>query len=54
MAPADPGDGWDQTAREMQASLRDLVGRTEVYNVGGAGGTIGLSQFDRSRATPPS
>jgi putative tricarboxylic transport membrane protein len=29
----------------MQASLEDLVGRSEVYNVGGAGGTIGLSQF---------
>ena len=45
MAPADPGGGWDQTSREMQASLEDLVGRSEVYNVGGAGGTIGLSQF---------
>jgi len=45
MAPADPGGGWDQTSREMQAALKELVGRTEVYNVGGAGGTIGLSQF---------
>ena len=45
MAPASPGGGWDQTAREMQTSLRDLVGRTEVYNVGGAGGTVGLSQY---------
>ena len=45
MAPAAPGGGWDQTSREMQASLQDLVGRTEVYNVDGAGGTIGLSQF---------
>ena len=49
MAPAAPGGGWDQTAREMQTALRDLVGRTEVYNVAGAGGTIGLSQFDRYR-----
>jgi putative tricarboxylic transport membrane protein len=47
MAPASPGGGWDQTAREMQESLRELVGRTEVYNVSGAGGTIGLSQFIR-------
>ena len=31
----------------MQESLRELVGRTEVYNVSGAGGTIGLSQFVR-------
>lgn len=47
MAPADPGGGWDQTSREMQAALQELTGRTEVYNVGGAGGTIGLSQFDQ-------
>ena len=52
MAPADPGGGWDQTAREMQTSLQDLVGRTEVYNVGGAGGTIGLSQFVRREGQP--
>ena len=45
MAPADPGGGWDQTSRAMQAAFEDLVGRSEVYNVGGAGGTIGLSQF---------
>jgi putative tricarboxylic transport membrane protein len=52
MAPADPGGGWDQTAREMQVALQDLVGRTEVYNVGGAGGTVGLSQFDRFAGDP--
>lgn len=45
MAPADPGGGWDQTSRAMQAALKETAGRTEVYNVGGAGGTIGLSQF---------
>lgn len=45
MAPADPGGGWDQTSRAMQAALKESAGRTEVYNVGGAGGTIGLSQF---------
>lgn len=52
MAPAAPGGGWDQTAREMQSSLQDSVGRTEVYNVTGAGGTIGLSQFVRYRGDP--
>lgn len=52
MAPAAPGGGWDQTSREMQAALRNLVGRTEVYNVEGAGGTIGLSQFIRHRGQP--
>ncbi len=45
MAPADPGGGWDSTARQMQGALEDLTGRSEVYNVGGAGGTIGLSQL---------
>jgi putative tricarboxylic transport membrane protein len=52
MAPAAPGGGWDQTARAMQESLRELVGRTEVYNVTGAGGTIGLSQFVRFDGEP--
>ncbi|XVV09742.1 Bug family tripartite tricarboxylate transporter substrate binding protein [Actinoplanes sp. CA-131856] len=52
MAPAAPGGGWDQTAREMQSALRDLAGRTEVYNVTGAGGTIGLSQFVRHDGEP--
>ncbi len=52
MAPAAPGGGWDQTAREMQSSLQDSVGRTEVYNVTGAGGTIGLSQFVRYQGDP--
>lgn len=52
MAPAAPGGGWDQTSREMQAALEELVGRTEVYNVEGAGGTIGLSQFSQLRGQP--
>ncbi len=52
MAPAAPGGGWDQTSREMQGALRELVGRTEVYNVAGAGGTIGLSQFVRLDGDP--
>lgn len=47
MAPADPGGGWDGTARQMQGALQDIIGRTSVYNVGGGGGTIGLSQFEQ-------
>jgi len=48
MAPADPGGGWDETARAFQQAIRD--GRVsaqgaEVYNVPGAGGTLGLSQL---------
>ena len=52
MAPANPGGGWDQTAREMQKALRDVIGRSEVVNVGGAGGTIGLSQFTQLDGDP--
>jgi putative tricarboxylic transport membrane protein len=36
----------------MQSSLQDIVGRTEVYNVGGAGGTIGLSNFRNLEGQP--
>jgi putative tricarboxylic transport membrane protein len=52
MAPANPGGGWDQTARAMQTALVPIIGRTEVYNVGGAGGTIGLSQFQQLAGEP--
>lgn len=47
VAPAAPGGGWDQTARAMQAALRevDADGNVRVVNVAGAGGTVGLSQF---------
>lgn len=55
MAPADPGGGWDGTARAMQAALEDGVvdvGVT-VSNVGGAAGTIGLAQFVEQAAGDP-
>jgi putative tricarboxylic transport membrane protein len=46
MAPADPGGGWDETARALQKAARDAdLASVEVYNVPGAGGTIGLSQL---------
>jgi len=48
MAPADPGGGWDETARALQKAARDAKladSGVEVYNVPGAGGTIGLSQL---------
>lgn len=47
MAPADPGGGWDETARAFQQAVREgNVGKgAEVYNVPGAGGTLGLSQL---------
>ena len=52
MAPASPGGGWDGTSRAMQAVLRDagIVDQVEVFNVPGAGGTIGLAQLASSEA----
>jgi putative tricarboxylic transport membrane protein len=53
MAPAAPGGGWDQTSRELQAVLRGQTGKpVEVYNVGGAGGTVGLAQYVGKRGDP--
>jgi putative tricarboxylic transport membrane protein len=47
MAPAAPGGGWDSTARAFQAASRaeKLDQGLEVYNVEGAGGTLGLSEL---------
>jgi putative tricarboxylic transport membrane protein len=56
MAPADPGGGWDQTARAMQSVLTEggiIEENVEVYNVGGAGGTVGLAQFVNDNAGDP-
>ena len=54
MAPADPGGGWDSTARAMQPVLEEVGGvGVEVYNVGGAAGTIGLAQFAEETTGDP-
>lgn len=48
MAPASPGGGWDGTSRLMQGVLDEtgiVSGGTEVFNVPGAGGTVGLAQL---------
>ncbi|HEY8530951.1 MAG TPA: tripartite tricarboxylate transporter substrate binding protein [Limnochorda sp.] len=47
MAPASPGGGWDQTARFAQIVLREGIvpGAVDVFNVPGAGGTIGLARL---------
>lgn len=53
MAPADPGGGWDTTARAMADALTkgNIIDKgAEVYNVTGAGGTIGLSQLASKRS----
>lgn len=53
MAPADPGGGWDQTSRAVQEVLGGMVEPSvEVYNVGGAGGTVGLAQFVQNEGDP--
>lgn len=47
IAPAAPGGGWDQTARAIQSVLEGskLASGTQVTNIAGAGGTVGLAQF---------
>lgn len=53
MAPADPGGGWDTTAREMARVMegQNVIDKSvEVYNVSGAGGTIGLAQLAAKRS----
>ncbi len=47
MAPASPGGGWDTTSRYIQSVLQEtgVVPQVEVFNVEGAGGTIGLAQL---------
>lgn len=48
MAPAAPGGGWDTTAREIQRVMGEeaiVSTDVEVFNVEGAGGTIGLAEL---------
>ncbi|MCK9987081.1 MAG: putative tricarboxylic transport membrane protein [Azoarcus sp.] len=47
LVPANPGGGWDQTARALQAAINaeGIAKKVTVDNKGGAGGTIGLAQF---------
>ncbi len=47
MAPADPGGGWDTTSRTAEQALKtaEPSRKVEVFNVPGAGGTIGLAQL---------
>ncbi len=56
IAPASPGGGWDQTARQIQQVLAEvgvLGVPVDVVNRGGAGGTIGLSDLvTRHRDNP--
>ncbi|WP_216318003.1 Bug family tripartite tricarboxylate transporter substrate binding protein [Deinococcus aestuarii] len=51
MAPAAPGGGWDQTSRAVQTVLQNesIAKPVQVFNVPGAGGTIGLAQLYNAR-----
>ena len=51
LVPANPGGGWDQTGRALQAAMQSskLVDKVTVDNRGGAGGTIGIAQFVNSQ-----
>ena len=52
MAPADPGGGWDSSARAMAQAIEaeGLAGSVQVSNVGGAGGTVGLAELKNERS----
>jgi putative tricarboxylic transport membrane protein len=47
MVPNDPGSGYDTTARTAAKAMEDagLTDTVEVFNVPGAGGTVGLQQI---------
>jgi putative tricarboxylic transport membrane protein len=55
MIPANPGGGWDQTARALAAAMHSagLVSSVQFDNKGGAAGTIGLAQFVNSARGDP-
>ena len=47
IAPAGPGGGYDQLARDDAGRIaeKQLASGVQVQNIPGAGGTIGLAQF---------
>jgi len=55
MIPANPGGGWDQTARALGAAMQSakVVQSVQFDNKGGAAGTIGLAQFINSAKGDP-
>ncbi|HEU0204343.1 MAG TPA: tripartite tricarboxylate transporter substrate binding protein [Burkholderiaceae bacterium] len=55
MIPANPGGGWDQTARQLAAAMQSgkLVQSVQFDNKGGAAGTLGLAQFVNSAKGDP-
>lgn len=56
MLPANPGGGWDGTGRQAFKALNDAGIFTEgvnFTNTGGAGGTIGLAEFQGAQTGKP-
>jgi putative tricarboxylic transport membrane protein len=56
MIPADPGGGWDGTGRQAMQAMIDAgiySGGVNFTNTGGAGGTIGLAEFQNSSTGKP-
>ena len=56
IAPANPGGGWDQTARQIQQVWTEtgILGvPVEVVNRGGAGGAIGLAELITTHRDDP-
>ena len=51
IAPANPGSGWDQTARAVGAALEEneLADSATITNVPGASGTVALAQIAQQR-----
>jgi putative tricarboxylic transport membrane protein len=54
IAPAGPGGGWDTFMREQQQAMRanNLVVNSEVVNIPGAAGTIGLGKLSTMEGEP--
>ncbi len=56
MLPANPGGGWDGTGRQAFAAMSAAGIYTEgvnFTNTGGAGGTIGLAEFQNAQTGKP-
>jgi putative tricarboxylic transport membrane protein len=56
MLPANPGGGWDGTGRQAMQAMIDAgiyTGGVNFTNTGGAGGTIGLAEFQNSQTGKP-
>ena len=52
MLPANPGGGWDSTGRQAFQAMNQAgiyTGTVNFSNRGGAGGTIGLAEFQRGQ-----